>query len=576
MAPIRVPSRWGAGARWGPVDDDLTKAYWGPVAVPADRPNVFVSINGVLQPTLRSASWRSGSGGWFDELSPTTVSLGFTEAATGDIGDAVLVTTETRTLFRGVLESIANDKDQATGAYQGSVVANDGLGALGISEYTGIIGSASGYTLATLIPFVMRLIGMDPITIVEGDSATALPQLINALADAVPIRGKTLLEYIGIAERSSNAILTLQPDGTFVATTRDAILSPSVDVLDLVGSESPASWRVETLKSSVINHWVMTTAGGTVVLDETDADSVALYGENTYSISDYMDDDVDHFTTDMRTALATPRPQVTSATFPITSTEQAVLGLKPLDWVSFDGDTWQVMGVQHDVSPGAWAMSITADVSQNYMAGAAEPTPEDPDPTPATLDTQTATSTKSAVVVRSPSGQNLGNGAGDYLPCGYWKGFKHRPLIDFPTISKPSGFIRVRKATLTLRTTGQIWVGFGSKPRFYVRRLKKSFTEGTYTDAIGSQYGSGNACVWGEQTIESETQTLKIIGRTENNTITVDVTEQVQAAFDAGAFHGFALVSANESSKTNTIEFYSDDHGTSGWRPELKVVCEVA
>lgn len=572
MAVIRVPSRWGAGVRWGPVDDDLTKGYWGPVTVASGRPNVFVSINGVLQPGLRSASWRMGRDGWFSDLAPCTVSLGFTDAVTGEIGDELLMTTETGLLWKGSLETIANDKDRATGAYRGSVTAVDGLARYGQGTIPTGFGSISGLALPALIEFLVVDLGMDPLEIIEGDSTTTLPLLVNTTyAD-----GKTVLEYIQLAEKSSNALMLYQPDGTFIAVTRTAITTPTVDVLDLVGINSPSSWRVETLKSSVINHWVMTDAGGTVRLDETDADSVALYGESTYSIDDYMDDDVDHWPSATRTALASPRPVVTQGTFPITSTEQAVMHLKPLDWVSFDGDTWQVMSVEHNVTPGEWTVTITADVSQNTLAAAAEPTPEDPDPTPVTLHTQTATSTKSAVVVRSPAGSNQGNGAGDYLPCGYWKGYKHRPLIDFPTISKPSGFIRVRKATLTLRTTGQVWVGFGSSPKFYVRRIKKAWSEGTYTGPTGSQYSTTNAAVWGEQTIESETQTLKSCGRTENNDVSIDVTEQVQAAFDAGAFHGFALVSANESSKTNTIEFYSDDHATSGWRPELTVVCETS
>lgn len=571
MAPIRVPSRWGSGVRWGPVDDDLTKGYWGPVPVAAGRPNIFVSINGVLQPTTSAVTCRQGRAGWFDDLTPNNASITFTDAATGSVGDPVVIMTETRVLWTGVLETLTTSKQPANGRYTSTATAVDGLSRHGLAKITASL-TYGGQTLTQLIAAVMRDLGLDPVTIAVGDSATALPTLS---ATSSPT-GKTLLEYIQQAEKSSNALMLYQPDGSFLVVTRDAIAAVSVDVLDLIGVNSPGSWTVDTNKASVINHWSLTDTSDTNRLEETDADSVALYGESAYVIDDYMDTSATHFKAELRAAVANPRPIVTSATFPITSTEQAVLGLKPLDWVSFDGDTWQVMSVEHNVSPGEWTMTITADVSQNYMAGATEPTPEDPDPTPVTLDTQTAVSTKSAVVVRSPSGQNLGNGAGDYLPCGYWKGFKHRPLIDFPTISKPSGFIRVRKATLTLRTTGQVWVGFGSNPRFYTRRLKKAFTEGTFNGSSPNQYSTTNACVWGEQTIESETQTLKSIGRVENNDINVDVTEQMQAAFDAGAFHGFALVSANESSKTNTIEFYSDDHATSGWRPELTVICEVA
>lgn len=567
----RAPSLADSGVQAGPAGSEERRAFAGPVTIAAARPTIFVSINGVLQPTVSSAQWRAGRDGWFSDLVPSTASIGFTDAVTGEIGDEVMIMTETGLLWRGRVETIANDKQLSTGAYEGSVTAVDRLAALGISEYTGVLGSASGYTLATLIPFVMGLIGIDPVTIVEGDSATALPALVNTTL----IRGRTMLEYIQLAERSSNALMTLQPDGSLLAVTRDALSAGSVDVLDLVGPNAPRAWKVEELKSSVINKWLFTDAGSTVRLDTSDTASIEEYGENAYIIDDYMDDDVDHWSSALRTAVASPRPVVTRGEFPITSTDQAVLHLKPLDWVSFDGDTWQVMSVEHNVTVSEWSLTITADVSQNYMAGAAEPTPTDPDPSPPTLDTQTATSTKSATAFLSSGGAKYGNGAGNFLPVGFYLNTRTRAFIDFPTITKPAGFIRVRRATLNLRTSGQDWVAFGGKPKLYARRVTESWTEGTFDAAAPNQYSASNALVWPGPSTTKAGQTLKSLGGAEDTERDIDVTEIVEAAFRAGAFHGIALISANEDSKVNTIEFCSDDHGTTAARPSLTVICDV-
>ena len=710
MAPIR----WDGGWQWGPASDDARTAYWGPVTA-ATRPVVSVSINGILQPTVNAASWRLGRDGWFGNLTPCNASLSFVEPATGAIGDPVMIHTDTGLLWTGTLENITTTKRLDDGGYTSTVSAVDGLARHGLARITSVYSFFSGYTLATLIPHVMGVLGLDPLVIVEGDSATALPTLLNTTS----VLDKTVLEYLQLAEKSSNALMTLQPDGTLLAVTRDAVVNPDymtngdfevdtagwsayaggsiarstttpisgvadgqvtctttqysgavypitgtflagetyrlsmmtelisgesdwyiqlystidlapqtwttftatstpilryvdftpladvtdmevyvgaidavpvagvlaiddvtvrrvTDVLDLVGIDAPRAWTVATEKSSVINHWSFVTSDDISLLDEKDTASIAAYGESAYAISDYMDNDIDAWSSDMRAVLAEPRP-IATGEFPIHSSEQAVTHLSPLDWVSFDGDTWQVMSVEHTVSPSEWSVRIVCDVSQNFMAGEAEPDAGDPDDdgTTTTLS-ETFTSTKSATVVKSSSGTFLGNGAGNYLPVGYYSGFRHRALIDFTTLSKPVGYISVKKATLNLRTTGQQWVAFGSKPKFYARRIKTAWSEGTYDAAPTSQYSTTNAVVWPGPDLATAGQTLKSISAAESNDISVDVTDQLQAALDANAFRGFGLVAANENSNVNCVEFYSDDHGTSGFRPELVVVWRVS
>ena len=278
---MTAPSRWGQGVQWGTAAADPIEAYWGPVATPTTRPVVYVSINNILQPTVASASWKLGRDGWFSDLTPCSASITFTDAATGANGDPVMIATETGLLWTGVLENITTSKRLGSGEYWSSVTAVDGLGRHGLAKIAAGFGSISGLDFIDLIEFTMVDLGMDPLTIIQGDS-TALPTLVNnTYADNM-----TMLEYIQLAERSSNALTTLQPDGTLLAVTRTALGATEVDVLDLVGINAPRAWTVATEKSSVINHWSFVDAGDVSRLEETNAASVLQYGEAAYSISD--------------------------------------------------------------------------------------------------------------------------------------------------------------------------------------------------------------------------------------------------------------------------------------------------
>ena len=394
------------------------------------------------------------------------------------------------------------------------------------------------------------------------------------------------LDWTPTRDHASVELGIYHPAATAAVLAVDAVtLTGAVQVIDLVGVDAPYQWTIARSGVNVINHWVLERPQyhHTTVLDEpstgtpnaTLTDSIALYGDRAYQVGDYLCTSSSHFSSGLKEAMAAERPVLTAGRFHVTDLSQRVLLLSPLSWVRQGDDTWQVMSVHHEFSGNTWDVTITADVSQNAMVGTADPDPVDPAGT-TTTHTQTLTSTKSAVVVKSSGGSFMGNGAGDYLPCGYYDGFRHRPLIDFTTLSWPAGFVRVKKATLILRTTGQSWVTFGSKPKFYAKRITSSWSEGTFNAAAPSQYSSGNASVWPGPNKTNAGQALKTIGTSENNDISVDVTDILQAAHDAGDFRGIMLVSANEDSHTNTTEFYSDDHATSGFRPELVVICEVS
>jgi len=154
------------------------------------------------------------------------------------------------------------------------------------------------------------------ITVTEGDSTGTLPTLSDWYFDAPgPAPKKTLLELLNQAELSSNAVLSLTPAGDLVATMRYPV--GSATVVDLDGYQG--AWTRARGRSSVINHWVLEQPAydDDTVLDSSDAASIALYGERTFEITDYLSTTAAHFPTAFRDALAAPRYLIPSATFPI-------------------------------------------------------------------------------------------------------------------------------------------------------------------------------------------------------------------------------------------------------------------
>lgn len=546
------------------------------------RPAVYLSIGGRSMIEVSSAQWTLGRNDWFDVLTPNQATFTFVGAPAIDLGEEIQVTTDDGTLWIGDVDRV-EVTETTPGQFVTTVGGTDIIGRLGkavkppVSVY--ISGGPkegtyrqfpfAGDTLEDVANDILSELTGDTITVTIGDSAGTLPTLINWTD---PPR-MTALDLLNNLERTSNAMMALQSDGTIIIVMRDYLTAASVEVIDLAGPDTPYAWSTSLDRSNIINHWVLTQPAfdPTEVLDEKDTASIAAYGDHSYTVDDYLCDTATHFSAGMKAAMAVPRAVVSNASFHVTDLAQQVLRLEPLTWIAYGGDTWQVMSVSHGVSLTEWDVSITADVSQNAMAGVVDPDPEEP--VTVTVDTQTITSAKSATVARTSDGDAKGNGAGDYLAVGYYDGYRARALIQF-TISWPAGFLSVKKATLNLRTSDQAWVAFGSHPRVYAKRVTESWSEGSFTDAPGSQYSSGNAVIWPGPSRTSSGQALKSFPDTENNDVSIDITTIAQGWHDHGN-HGLVLMAANEDSTTNTIEFYSDDHATSGWRPELVLKCEV-
>lgn len=569
---VNAPSLWSAGIEWGDAETAGANGYWQTSSTATERegrPAICIAIGGRRIPEqLRDGSWGLGRSDWMSTLSPNTASFSFVGTIDADLNDTIVVgvmssvtSQHSDALWVGRVDSVSVTQDVA-GRYWSDVSATDIVGVLGQARWTTDL--VYGYTLETLTEYLAAQSGISLVV----ETADDLPPL-NYIIDT----DMTVLEYVNRAERSSNAAMFLLGNGRLQAVMRKAQVG-SVVTTPLTGQDSPTTWTETTSLGNLINRWKL--SDGTWEFDEANAASVALYGERAYEATDLIEETGLYFDDLINAeAIAYPRAVVSSADFPVYDLSQRVMWLDPLDWVTHDTDTWQVMSVQHNVSLNDWRVSITADQTQNLLVGEVDPDPVDPPGSGGTTTiTQNYTSTKSATILDTGGG----NGAGDYLVAGRYDGKVARCFIQFPAIDFNADFpdfIEVVDATLTLRTSDTAWVVFGSSPKVQLNRVTESWSEGTFDDAPPDQYDNSNDINWGNQpSVTSTGEKQRGMGTSENNDITFDITAIAQGWHD-DANYGLRLRSTNESSSSRTIEFFSDDYGTAGHRPTLRLKCRV-
>lgn len=156
---------------------------------------------------------------------------------------------------------------------------------------------------------------------------------------------------------------------------------------------------------------------------------------------------------------------------------------------------------------------------------------------------------------RSSDGLSQGAGASSYIPVGYYSGYLYRSLIGFNYSF--SGMVTITSAILTLKTSGQYYVAFGSDPDIYVRRLTSSWTEGTSV-----ALSTTNAVEWSNQpSATTSNQATKDVTTSENATVTIDITALVNDAKAAGVFYGVQLIAVTDNGSTGAsddiTEFYT-------------------
>lgn len=580
---VNAPSLWSGGIEWGTAETPGAIGYWQTAAAATARtgtPTLSIAIGGRrIVEQLNSAQWTLGQADWMATLSPSTASFTFVGAVDASLnGDIVVGVMSSVTdqhsdaLWVGRVDSLTTMQDVA-GNYWSTIQASDVIGVLGearapADQGTGVLG-----TLQTLTKSLAADAGINVVV----ETSDTLSDIYGDVEWATTPYDASLLEFINRMARTSNAILVLQGNGHLRAAVRQAAAG-SVETTPLTGPDSFTTWTEMTSLGNVLNSFRF---GGITGWTESGLDfeitsSIDAYGSRAFEVGDMLSPNSGPYSgSGMLEALATPRAVVTGADFPVTDLSQRVLWLDPLDWVTHDTDAWQVMSVQHSASPGDWRVTITADQTQNYLLDTTDPTPSDPPVTGTTTITQTYISTKSASVLSTGGG----NGAGDYLAVGRDAGTSNhvRSFIQFPIPSDWTddfpGFVEVVSATVTLRTATQAGIEYGASPKYYVRRVTGSWSEGSHA-GTGS-YDSGNSINWANQPKVTTTgQKVKSHDGSESTDRDVAVTEIAQGWHDHGN-NGLRLSAYDESATRHTIEFYSDDHATSGWRPVLRLKCRV-
>lgn len=161
------------------------------------------------------------------------------------------------------------------------------------------------------------------------------------------------------------------------------------------------------------------------------------------------------------------------------------------------------------------------------------------------------------IATRVSDGWDAGAGVSDALPVGYWSGYKYRTLLGFSYSF--TGWTALNSATLHVRTSTQVYVGFGADPDIYVERITSSWSEGT-ADSLSSS----NAVRWDNQPSTTTTNRVTWDVSPSNDTWdSVGITALMQDAFEVGTFYGLRLRAIDETDSGETTEIWSREKGSS-------------
>jgi hypothetical protein len=374
---VSLPAIWGSGITWG----DFT---WGDTTT-SGRPVLYVAADGVLLGEAYQGRFRLGRSDWFEPMTPQTASFSLVGEHLLAANAELIVSCGQGMLWKGyvdnaVVEYPVGDTTRTT------ITATDIISRLGRTikapgkVYAGPDLIARWYEvggLGDLIAIVEAYLATYApdlsITVTEGVSTGSFPTLTDWYFDAPgPWPKKTLLELLNQAELSSNALMSLQHDGSILVVPRAPSGLGSVSMVDV--STGASTWRRG--RDTLINRWVLEAPAydDATVLDTSDAASVLAYGERTYEVQDFLCTTATHFGSAFRTALASPR-WIAQYRLPVGDLSDPWLMLDPLEWVKDGSDVFQVIGVEHEVSVSDWTVTLDLDASQDALNGATIPTP---------------------------------------------------------------------------------------------------------------------------------------------------------------------------------------------------------
>ncbi len=359
------PSLWSGGVTWEAADAGTgTQAYWQTSAAPTARigkPDISIAVAGVpVTNTIRSASWQLGRGEWLSVLTPGAASFEIEGAVTFGPMDEVVIgvmsdTTDEHSdaLWVGYVDT-PSETTETSGRVTTSVSCVDLVGRFGQAP------APDDGIPASMVPTLsdwLEYIAADSGAYTEAvdDSGFAFRVITFAFED-----GETALSAINRLERQENANVFVRGDGRFVIQRRYYDFEPDRDPaptpVALSSADAPATWTTELPPTSVVNDW-----GDLFATTSTQRASRLRYGRRPATAEDTAGWDA-LISTDL---LLEPRLQLSSADLPVTDLGDAILFLDPNDWVTLDGETYQVLSVQHSVEPGhRWRVSIAGDTTQ--------------------------------------------------------------------------------------------------------------------------------------------------------------------------------------------------------------------
>jgi hypothetical protein len=151
---------------------------------------------------------------------------------------------------------------------------------------------------------------------------------------------------------------------------------------------------------------------------------------------------------------------------------------------------------------------------------------------------------------------DFGSGVSNALPFGTHAGYWYRSYLGFYGNST-AGWTEITAATLTMRTSNQLHVAFGSNPLGYIDRVVEAWGEGT-ADGLSTT----NATIFpGPGAVSSNHATLNP-PLTENTFFNVDITAMMVDAYNAAELgYGFRL-SASDQSSGHVGEIWAREQGS--------------
>ena len=411
-----------------------------------------------------------------------------------------------------------------------------------------------------------------PVAAYDGQEQTAWAAILNAAQDG--------LVYVWLDPTGSLRFTSWGafPDASISLGCGDVAEGPWIEGIETVGYIASAA----AIRNQV-RAWTATNVNTATV---PDAASVAKYGGRLFAADRIVPDFstwagrilADRAGSGLSVALGTVRPQnepELDALIGIAHAGPEIVRVRDDSHPPVIDQDVSVIGGRVRVTEVGWSFEYVTMIPRVEWESVDPTPPEPPIPPPDPWHTETRTyqATSDALLALTSGGAQYGAGASTSLPVGTWSGWTYRSLIKFASI--PWTKVRaVKTATLHLRTTDQIRIGFGGSPTIELRRITGSWSAGS-----ASSPSSGNAVVYPGPSTTSTGSVRANVTDNENTEVAIRVDAIVRAwapssAGGSGASqHGIALYPGSGSG-SDTTEFYPEEQG-SGPRPELTLSLEV-